>query len=144
MFWFENYKANYSAGTLDDSSFSKHMSTVLTENVVFHSPYVPVNQSLAPLFEDRNGFDELMSLYAYQKNYTSVTTISSPDDVAVATVDGVLYYHQIHTGRFGEGEDVSWETSCKLTFNATTGKIQEILLTVINSEPLNQAYATEI
>lgn len=141
MYRLESYKAKYFSGALDDLAFARNMSTILSENVRFESPSNPVNQSLAPLFETRESFDELMALYKYQRDFTNITsTFHGDEDV----FDGVLYYYQNHTGRFGEGEEVSWVTSCKLTFNATTGKIQEIWLTVMNSDPLNQAYTTEI
>ena len=144
MYRLESYKDNYFSGTLNDLTFVKNMSTILAEKVRFESPYTPVNQTLAPLFEDQTSFDELMELYKYQRDFTNITSTIRADDVAFATSDSVLYYYQNHAGRFGEGEEVSWVTGCKLTFNATTGKIQEIWLTVMNSEPLNHAYATEI
>jgi len=132
------------SGILDSTDFAEKMLTILTPDVFFHSSYVPVNQSLAPLFQDRQGFEEILSLYEYKRDFTNITSISNPDDIATGPANAVLYYHQTHVGSFGEGVEVSWETSCKLSFNATEGKIMEILLSVVDSELINQAYPTSL
>jgi len=142
MNWLEFYKESFVTKAIGKSTFEDQMLTVVTEDVSFQSSFVPVNQSLAPLFEARQDFDELIAHYDYARNFTTISSTNNLEDVAPGPDDGVLYYHQRHTGRFGGGEEVSWETICKLTFNTTQGKIQEILLTVVDSEPINRAYPT--
>lgn len=144
MNWFDNFTESFVTKGIEKSAFRRKMLNVVTEDISFQSSFVPVNQSLVPLFEDRQDFDDLIALYDYARNFTSITSTNNPEDIAPGPDDGVLYYHQAHTGSFGGGEEVSWETICKLTFNTTQGRIQRIWMTVVDSEPINRAYPTEM
>ena len=144
MYWSEYYISSFVSGELDSTTFLQKLLTVVATDVVFESSYIPVNASLSPLFESRQGVDDLLALYEYKKGFATITSTSDPEDIGAGPADGVLYYHQSHVGTFGGGSQVSWETNCKLTFDLTARKITDILLNVVDSTPIDQAYPTAI
>ena len=144
MYWFEYNVHSFLTGAMDSANFTENLLTVVTSNVTFESPYDPSDVSLQPLFESRQGADDLLARYEYRRDFVTDSSYSNPGDIGTGPADGVLYYHRTHVGSFGGGPEVSWETSCKLTFDGAARKISEILLTVIDPEPIELAYPAEL
>jgi len=144
MYWFEYNVYSFLTGAMDSANFTENLLTVVTSDVIFKSSYDPSDASLQPLFESRQGADELLARYEYRRDFVTDSSYSNPGDIGTGPADGVLYYHRSHVGSFGGGAEVSWETSCKLTFDVAARKISEILLTVIDPEPIELAYPAEL
>ena len=127
---------------MDATTFSEKLSSVATTDVHFESLFDPANATLQPLFQTRQGADDLRTRYQYQRDFANISSTSDARDIAADRSDGVLYYHQTHVGNFAAGAEIAWATTTKLKFDVGDRKITNISLTVVDPLPIDQAYPT--
>ena len=62
----------YIAKEITADQFAKELSNYMNEDIVFWSNYNPTNESLKPLFAQRNGISEILTRYDYEDKHEKI------------------------------------------------------------------------
>ncbi len=126
----------YIAKEITADQFAKELSNYMAEDIVFWSNYTPTNESLKPLFAQRNGINEILERYDYEEKYEKIKEGTGlPVDFAIK--GNAIYYSQNETASFFDKEEVTWDMVTKITMKE--GKISRIEM-YLDSAPIEKIY----
>ncbi len=129
--------ARYAAKEISAAEFVRELTGLMSDDIAFWSNYTPSWEPLRPLFAERNGIDEIIDRYDYEKEHEVIEDGSGvPFDIAVA--DDTLYYAQTETASFfGNSTLVTWDMVTKVEFR--DGLIAGIRM-FVDPAPIEQIY----
>ena len=124
------------SGVLDEEGCQAQLATLMTSDVSYMSTYTPSNEEMQPFFEARNGIDDMIALFDFEKaNGVHAERIDDWE------LDGnAIAYTRTTTGSLlQDGPVVTWQHVYRVTFD-TDGKIKAIDYTIVDPEPIETAY----
>ncbi len=126
----------YVSKEITAEQFAKELSNYMTEDIVFWSNYIPSDESLKPLFAQRNGIEAILDRYDYEDKYEKIKEGTGlPFDFAIK--GNTIYYSQIETASFFDRQEVTWNMLTKITLKE--GKISRIEM-YLDSAPIEKIY----